>query len=136
MVCFGTLKVARGNFWSVRERLMNKCLGVGLGCLLALEVSAASVGYNATVTKVMVDTSAFGGCGAAVTPAPQSKLAGCGATWVTFDCNGDAGTSKTTASNLLAQSQLAYLTSATVRVVITDDTIINGKCLATQLQVK
>ena len=109
---------------------------VGLSYLLALNASAATVGYNATVTKVMVDTTAFGGCAAAVNPTPQSKIAACGATWVTFDCNGDAGTSRSTSANLLSQSQLAYITSANVRVVITDDTIINGKCLATQLQVK
>ena len=115
---------------------MKGFIGVVGSAVLALNASAASVGYNATVTKIMVDTSAFGGCAAAVTPTPESKLADCGAAWVTFDCNGDSGVSKTTASNLLSQAQLAYVVSAPVRVVITDDTIINGKCLATQLQVK
>ena len=97
---------------------------------------AASEGFNATVTKVMVDTAAFGACAATIDPAPETKLATCGANWVSFDCSGEGGTSRSTSANLLSMAQLAYITGNTVRVVVTDNVIINGKCLATQLQVK
>ncbi len=103
--------------------------------LLALVVSPAFAGtgvLSAKVTKVMTDSTKFGGCAARLSVDPQSKLPNCAAHWVTFSCTGDHH-SKDMAARLFSAAQLALVTGSNVFVRFRDDKTHNGYCLAERL---
>ena len=91
---------------------------------------SATAQFTAKVLEVLVDDSDYGGCMVRLSQDPATKLAGCGASWVTADCLAGAPTStKSLANTKLQAAQLAYLTGNNVRVIISDAYTANGKCL-------
>ena len=102
---------------------------------LAHAAGAATASYTATVQRILVDASSFGGCAAKTTPGPET-VAGvsCGSGWVTMDCASLLETTSKTSANLLAAAQLAYVTGSPARIVVDDSKKANGKCLARQIQ--
>ena len=78
--------------------------------------------------------SRFGGCLAALTVNPQTKLGSCGKTWVTFSCSGHF-TDSIRAYRMLDQAQLALAMNKSVIVGIQDDKKHNGYCFANRIDV-
>ena len=97
---------------------------------------AVTATFTALVTKTMVTANdQFGGCMAALSVNPKTKLAKCGATWVSFDCRGAFATDPLLAYRLLDQAQLALAASKNVSVTVDDSRIVNGICFASRLDV-
>ena len=106
--------------------------------------SAASAGvFDGGMTNVrfdrvlLTDGQAFGGCLALMSGDPQTKLPACGSNWLSFDCTGTTGRSKTEGLTLKDTALLAYLNSALVDVKFTSDYgLINGYCVVTRIDLK
>jgi hypothetical protein len=109
-------------------------------CAIALfaatgTASATWESLQAKVTRVLVTSNdRFGGCMAALSVNPQTKMASCGAWWVTFSCSGHF-TDKVRAYRMLDQAQLALATGKNVAVVFRDDKKHNGYCYANRIDV-
>lgn len=87
--------------------------------------------YVTTQLKRLIsDQTSFGGCMARIEPSPT--LVGCGAGWVTFDCNGDAPTTnKSAAARNFQAIQLAFVTGKQgVGLRIDNSFPIGGYCIA------
>jgi hypothetical protein len=118
---------------------MMKTLNVGTCAALAAltlvltaapSAQAASARFTTTISKVLLTRgTTFGGCMAALSVNPNSNLATCGSSWVTFDCAGIFPSTDTVmAYRMLDQAQLAYALKANVSIDITDDLKSNGYC--------
>jgi len=117
-------------------------LGAGLTAALLLTTlanppaRAATATFNALVNRTMVTAdNLFGGCMAALSVNPKAKLPKCGATWVSFDCQGKFTTDPLLAYRLLDQAQLALAANKSVSVTVDDGRIVNGICFASRLDV-
>lgn len=112
---------------------MNKHVRMITGAV-ALTVSFSALGgtssVNGFVTKIQIDTDDLsGGCAVALSSNPKSKLAACGAWWLTFDCGGSYN-DPIRAYRMLDQAQLALALNLPVRVHFDDSRILEGKCVA------
>jgi hypothetical protein len=73
---------------------------------------------------------------AALAVSPTTKLATCGANFVTFDCAAVFPTTQAVqAYRMLDQAQLALAGAKSVFVTCTDASKANGYCLATRIDV-
>lgn len=86
---------------------------------------------------LMTDGAAFGGCLALMSGDPATKLPACGANWLSFDCTGSTGRSKSEGLAMKDVALLAYLNSALVDVKFTADYgLVNGYCVVTRVDLK
>jgi hypothetical protein len=103
------------------------------GGLVSWSASAATVARNFSVQQIVIDDVAFGGCMAALSPNPANFISGCAGGFVTFDCLGQLGTSKSSANSKLAAAQLALVTDTQTFIRIDNTKIANGYCLAVRV---
>ena len=107
--------------------------------LVSSSSMAATASVAGTVTKVFVDGGVsganYGGCMAALSVSPTTKLASCAANWVTFSCTGTFATNTAQAYHLLDQAQLALAANKRVTVYFRDDKKHNGYCFAYRVEV-
>ena len=93
--------------------------------------------FDADINRVLIDDAYYAGCMVSLTTDPQSKLASCGAEWVTLDCLKEfPESSGSIATNKLSQAQLALVTGRSVRVRVTDTRKANGYCFAQRIDVR
>jgi hypothetical protein len=121
--------------------MTTRTLGSGLTAALLLTTLASPAGaatatFTTFISKTMVTADdQYGGCMAALSVNPRSKLPKCAATWVTFDCRGKFATDPLLAYRLLDQAQLALAANKSVYVTVDDARIVNGVCFAPRLDV-
>jgi hypothetical protein len=108
-----------------------------LNLIASPSAQAAAASLSTTVTRVVVTgNTTFGGCMAALAVSPTTKLATCGANFVTFDCAAVFPTTQAVqAYRMLDQAQLALAGAKSVFVTFTDASKANGYCLATRIDV-
>lgn len=97
-------------------------------------VQAASANLTAKVRRVLLSSTAYGGCMALLSVSPTTVLPSCSSGWVTFSCDGTF-TDQILAYRMLDQAQLAFAGAKNVIVTITDAKKHNGYCLATRIDV-
>jgi hypothetical protein len=98
-------------------------------------VLAATSYVIANVDRVLIyGYNTFGGCMAALSVSPQSVLAGCQGSWVTFSCTGDF-TDQVRAYRMVDVAELALATGKEVQVFFRDDMKHNGYCFAYRIDV-
>lgn len=104
---------------------------VMLAALSATHIGVAGTAEvsGATVTRLVTDSSLYGGCIAYLVPGPESTSLSCSANWVTFSCTGDFNT-KAQGNTKFAAAQLAYVTGNNFRVFLDDSKKHNGICWA------
>lgn len=95
--------------------------------------------FRASVTKVLADGEAYGGCMAYLDKSPKDEGNGCAnaISAVTFDCiNSRGDTNKTLAALKFSNAQLALVTGAEIKVKVTAaGGLPNGVCFAEWVQV-
>lgn len=113
--------------------------------VVLLVISCASTSadfrrFDTKIEKILVDSSAYGGCIAYINSSPQGLGLGCAsaATAVTFDClNSRGDTDKSIAQQKLGTAQLAFVTNRVVTLKVIDSGILpNGICFADYINVK
>lgn len=121
----------------MKMRTLSNCAAAALALIAMTSAQAATSSLTTTITGVLIRGDAtFGGCMAALAISPTTKLPGCSATYVTFDCAGSfPNTDSVRAYRMLDQAQLAYTLKKTVVVSFNDAFKANGYCLATDLRV-
>ena len=88
--------------------------------------------WNTTISKVLLDSSDFGGCMALLGEGPASRGLTCtengrpASNYVSMDCDGNYGT-KSAAANLLSAAQLALVTGTVVTVRVSALKLYNDK---------
>lgn len=101
--------------------------------LLTAPTSFAAQAYlRADVTRVFTDELEFGGCMAALSPAPSTSGLSCPDPWVTFSCTGDFNP-KSVGAAKLAHAQLALVAGTQVVVKLDDARKHNSYCYATRI---
>lgn len=115
------------------------CVVAGLIALNAPLAVSATGSYIASVTKIMIDDSNYGGCMVFTNPGPQTIVPACKNGWVTLDCLAEfPGSTKSKANSKLAAAQLAYATGNNLGIDIDSSYSVNGGsgtgyCLATKV---
>lgn len=120
------------------RHLTTRCAVAALALIAAAGAHAADSSLRTKVTNVLVtaDTK-YGGCMTALLDSPTTKLAGCGASWVTFDCAGlFPDTDIVRSYRMLDQAQLGYALKRNVYVEFTDTKKANGYCFAKRIDVQ
>ena len=110
---------------------MKKIVGTMLLISSGLAKGADGV-VVASVTQVLVDDAAYGGCMVRISPSPSTELGTCGADFITLDCDGAFTTSKQS-QRKLDSSNLSLVTGNRMAVYFTDTKKHNGYCLATRI---
>ena len=100
------------------------------------DVKAVTGGLTATVSKVMVNATAYGGCMALLskTISSASPAVNCPGNWISFSCTGTYA-SKDLAFFMLDQAQLALSLNKNVTVYVDDTKKHNGYCFANRIEV-
>lgn len=120
---------------SVIRNLVRAALTVILFVALPLNssIAAQSAPWTATVSDLITDSEAFGGCMAKVSPAPSAQAGvNCGTDWVTFSCDGTYN-SKSQGATKFSAAQLAYVTGGSVKLVVQDQSKHNSHCFARRI---
>lgn len=102
--------------------------------------SADPIGHMATggVTRIVTEPGFWGGCAARISPslAGVVGLEDCNENYVMFDCDGTTGlTTKTEATNKLANAQLSMVSGYRYYAKIDPDVSLNSVCFATRSDV-
>lgn len=79
------------------------------------------------VTKIVTTDGSHGGCMAALSIDPKSKLSSCGSEFVTFSCTG-VNTTVNNANNMFDTAKMAYALNKPVALGITDEKGHDGYC--------
>ena len=96
-------------------------------------IAAQSSPWTATVTALITDSNAFGGCMAKVDPPPSDQGGvNCATDWVTFSCDGTFN-SKSQGNSKYSAAQLAYVTGNGVKLVVQDQNKHNSHCFARRI---
>lgn len=89
----------------------------------------------ANVDRILISGDAkYGGCMAALSVDPQTVLASCQPSWVTFSCSGDF-TDRVRAYRMLDAAELALATGKRVKVYFSDEMKHNGYCFVHRIDV-
>ena len=105
------------------------CTGLPFSSVIAAQSSP----WTATVSDLITDSEAFGGCMAKVSPAPSAQAGvSCGTDWVSFSCDGTFN-SKSQGATKFSAAQLAYVTGGNVKLVVQDQNKHNGHCFARRI---
>lgn len=89
---------------------------------------AASAKFDAYIDRMITDDVNFAGCLAKLSPGPETQGLDCSRFFVTIDCSGQLGSSKSLAAQKYSSAQLALVTGAQVKVVVVDTMKANGYC--------
>lgn len=106
---------------------------LGLIVFAPLTAVAATSTGNYSVEQIVIDQVNFSGCMARVIPNPKTDLPECGGSFVTFDCKGILGTSKSDSAAALSAAQLALVARTEVFMRVDDTKRANGYCLAVRI---
>ena len=101
--------------------------------LCCAKIMAATATFTAGVTQVLIDDQNYAGCMARLTENVGNQLAGCNGLFVTLDCTGELGSSKSIASAKLGAVQLAMVTDTVVRVTVDNTRLANNYCIARRI---
>ena len=104
-----------------------------LALFSSIGVSAAIVPFDTTVVRTLISEN-YGECMFQPGTAPSSKGLACRDQWITADCGGVLGGSKSLGKSKFDTILLSELTAGTVRVRVDDSTQINGFCFLEQVQ--
>ena len=123
----------------MRKMKVNQAICLIAGLVISAQATSQAVNVEyATVKRIMIDDTRFGGCAAVINPGPQTVAPTCADNWVTFDCQAnfaEAGSTKAGARDKLQAAQLALVTGKQVIVRINPDLTANGlTCYATTIQ--
>ena len=100
----------------------------------ALNGQAATATLQTTVTRVLTDTAAYGGCMALLAISPTTKLTGCSAGWVTFSCTGTFADKALAFANF-ENAKMALAMNKQVFVQFDDSKKHSGYCFARRVDV-
>jgi hypothetical protein len=113
---------------------MKMKLAVALVALSAsAAVSAAVVPFNTLVQRTLISEN-FGECMFQPSTPPSGQGLACRDEWITADCAGTLGGSKSLGKTKFDTILLSELTGGTVRVRVDDAKKINGFCFLEQVQ--
>ena len=101
--------------------------------LLSNTSMAATAKFDAVVDRILTDDTYYAGCMARITPGPQAQGLDCAPSFVTLDCSGELGSSKSIAAQKYSAVQLALVTGARIKVVVNDNKKANGYCYASRI---
>jgi hypothetical protein len=104
-----------------------------IALLTSVSVSAAVVPFDTTVVRTLISEN-YGECMFQPGTAPSSKGLACRDQWITADCAGTLGGSKSLGKSKFDSILLSELTGGTVRVRVDDSKKINGFCFLEQVQ--
>ena len=99
----------------------------------SVSVSAAVVPFDTTVVRTLISEN-YGECMFQPGTAPSSAGLACRDQWITADCAGSLGGSKSLGKTKFDSILLSELTGGTVRVRVDDSKKINGFCFLEQVQ--
>ncbi|MEQ8861690.1 MAG: hypothetical protein RIC56_23865 [Pseudomonadales bacterium] len=100
--------------------------------LLATGAHATTKAFRTSATRVLSDTSNFGGCMVHLTKTPLEEGLDCNGPWVSFSCSGDFAPRDAAVRNFEI-AQIAVLTELTILVVVDDTKKHNGYCFASRI---
>lgn len=103
--------------------------------LASVNVYAATAQVTTEVDRVVIDDTFYAGCLVYVPTTLSTILPGCGDYYVTLDCSGELGTSKTLSAAKLNSAYLGLVTGKRVIMVIDDSRKANTYCLAKYFEV-
>ena len=113
---------------------MKKVIVVGLTAVLLSSFASAAVRpFDTEVVRTMISEN-FGECMFKPSVGPRSQGLGCNDNWITADCAGLLGGSKSLGKSKFDTILLAELTGSTIRVRVDDGKTINGFCFVEQVQ--
>lgn len=122
------------NIDSFRGRPMKIKAAIGaIALTTSVSVSAAVVPFDTTVVRTLISEN-YGECMFQPSTAPSSKGLACRDQWITADCAGSLGGSKSLGKTKFDSILLSELTGGTVRVRVDDSKQINGFCFLEQVQ--
>ena len=101
--------------------------------LVSAQVAAAVVPFNTGVQRTLISEN-YGECMFQPTVGPSTVGLACRDEWITADCAGSLGGSKSLGKTKFDTILLTELTSGTVRVRVDDSKKINGFCFLEQVQ--
>ena len=102
------------------------------------DLQAASVFYSTKILRVSQSPGTNGGCLVRLEVGPATQgLADCNDRFVSFDCDGELGTSKS-AANSMFNSALAsmFIAAGNPSLLITDSQKFGSICVAKQIDVR
>ena len=107
-------------------------------CSLVLLLSSpsllgATAAVDAKVERLLFDDESYGQCMIYLSVSPSDSGLACPGKYVTLDCEGSLGASKSVGQQKLGAAQLAYVTGGDVRAFVDDSRTINGKCYVDRL---
>ena len=102
----------------------------------AIAQEATITGVTAKVTRTLVATDdRWGGCAVNLDASLVDEgLANCNDNWITFSCSGHH-TSKSTATRMFDQAQMAFALDRRVRVYVDESKTHNGFCFVNRIDV-
>ena len=103
---------------------------IAVMCLGAAPAFTATHSFVTKITRVLVDDENYAGCMIYTQTSVHTSLPACSPSYLTLDCTGELGTSKSIASQKLSNAQLAFITQKNVQLLVTDASKANGYCLA------
>ena len=103
--------------------------------LISSGAHAATALVTTEVDRVLIDDTNYAGCLVYVTAKLSDTLANCPGKYLTLDCSGELGTSKSLSSAKLTAAYLALVTSKRVIITIDDSRKANNYCLAKYFEV-
>ena len=110
-----------------------------LSMFVALVISsptfAATANVVTQVERVLIDDTDYAGCLVYVTATLSDTLAGCPGKYLTMDCSGELGTSKSVSAQKLGNAQLALVTGNTVVINMDDSRKANNYCMVKYIDV-
>lgn len=113
---------------------MKKAIIAGLTTAFLSSVASAAVKpFDTEVVRTMISEN-FGECMFKPSVGPRSQGLSCNDNWVTADCAGLLGGSKSLGKSKFDTILLAELTGSTIRVRVDDSKTINGFCFVEQVQ--
>ena len=104
-----------------------------IALVTSANLHAAVVPFDTTVVRTLISEN-YGECMFQPGTPPSSKGLGCRDQWITADCGGVLGGSKSLGKSKFDTILLSELTGGTVRVRVDDSKVINGFCFLEQVQ--
>ena len=123
--------------WSVDAVKRSVFGALGFFLFLTSPTSLATEGWLTVdvLNTQQVGSDILGGCLVKVSPNFQSSGFACpNSDWVTFDCASQGIlNSRDSAGRMFETAMLAYVLDTQVKIFVSDDEVINGKCLAKRI---
>lgn len=105
---------------------------VAMALIVSRGLLAATGGLEFSITGMLTDDTAYGGCMARVSPSPASLGLNCAADYVSFSCTGDFN-AKNIGQTKFQAAQLAFVTSKKLYIALDDTKLHNGYCYSNRV---